>query len=584
MRGARAGRPALLGALLLAACGCGRASPEAAVARAPAALSATSQVPLDTGSDGTDAYGTAVAVAGDTLLVGAFMTTVSNQADAGAVVVFKRNGAAWDYQDTLSAPTPVNSALFGSAIAITTDGIFIGAPDETVASQTAAGAVYFFTWNGTYWVSSQRITADDPQPKALFGSALAARAGWLLVGAPGNLVTPGATPGAAYAFASNASWIQSRKVLPSDPAAGDGFGSAVAIAPDCARLLVGAPWRDGQQGAAYGFTWDGSTAVEITRLPGHGALERYGTAVALGAGVGLVGAPTAGGAAGGVYPIVGTSTFSELARIGASDGFAGDHFGVAVALAGDLALVGAPGGASNGAVYGLLRSGAGFAQAGRFAAPDATGAPEYGLVLDFDGATAAVGAPPLAYATAIRRTQGEACASHGQCQSGACADGVCCDELCADPCRTCAGGTCHAVTSGPDPGACDGTRACNAAGVCVTITDAGTPDAPPPPDGGGADATTPPDAGEDGPPPSADAGEDGAAPPGDAAAGTDAAPTGDAGREAAPGDGGAAAAADDFYRCDCMIGSATGRTSGRLAPLLAMLLLGRRRARRGSTR
>ena len=67
---------------------------------------------------------------------------------------------------------------------------------------------------------------------------------------------------------------------------------------------------------------------------------------------------------------------------------------------------------------------------------------------------------------ACKKKQGQPCTGAGECASGFCADGKCCDTACTTACRSCATGTCAIVLSGEDNPECQGTRMCDAAGLC----------------------------------------------------------------------------------------------------------------------
>ena len=70
-----------------------------------------------------------------------------------------------------------------------------------------------------------------------------------MVGAPGDDGAAVVNQGSAYVFArSGVIWIQEAKLVASDAAAGDQFGTSVAISGE--TVVVGAPLDDGAAGDA----------------------------------------------------------------------------------------------------------------------------------------------------------------------------------------------------------------------------------------------------------------------------------------------------------------------------------------------
>lgn len=133
--------------------------------------------------------------------------------------------------------------------------------------------------------------------------------------------------------------------------------------------------------------------------------DRFGGDVALSGDTALVGAPfdedPYGEEGGSAYVFRRSDgAWSEAAKLVADDGAAGDGFGVSVALAGDAALVGAPGdddrfGNSGGAAYVFERSGGNWNQRAKLTGdepPDEEFGPEFGYSVALDGETAVVGA------------------------------------------------------------------------------------------------------------------------------------------------------------------------------------------------
>ena len=144
--------------------------------------------------------------------------------------------------------------------------------------------------------------------------------------------------------------VQQTELTASDGAASDEFGYSVAISGDTA--LVGAlhdtVGSNANQGSAYVFVRSGGSWTQQARLTASdGATNNYfGYSVAISGDTALVGAyyATVSGkvAQGAAYVFVRSgTTWSQQTKLVAPDGAAGDLFGDSVAISGDTALVGA---------------------------------------------------------------------------------------------------------------------------------------------------------------------------------------------------------------------------------------------------
>jgi FG-GAP repeat len=285
-----------------------------------------------------DEFGGAVAVSGDTVVVGAYREDgnakgVNGPADedatnAGAAYVFVRSGTTWSQQAYLK-PAAVGTTQagdeFGRAVAIAGDTVVVGAffedgsatgvngPADELA--TNAGAAYVFVRNGTIWSQQAYLKASQVSAGDSFGISVAVSGDTVVVGASGEdgsatgvngpadeLAT---NAGAAYVFVRNGTiWSQQAYLKASQVSAGDAFGRAVAIAGN--TLVVGALFEDGSATGVNG------TANELKTDAGAGyVFVRSGT------------------------------TWSQLAYLKASQVSARDEFGRAVAIAGDTVVVGA---------------------------------------------------------------------------------------------------------------------------------------------------------------------------------------------------------------------------------------------------
>jgi len=356
-------------------------------------------------TDAGDAFGRAVAIDGDTLVVGArdedgADTGVDgNEADdsapdAGAVYVFVRDGTSWSQQAYLKASNTQGTDRFGSVVAISGDTIAVGAIGENSAAtgidgdeddDTAAdaGAVYVFVRGGSTWSQQAYVKASNTDAGDGFGTSLSLSGDTLVVGAAGEdgaatgvdgneADDSAAGAGAAYVFTrSGSSWSQQAYVKASNTDAGDAFGQSVAVDGD--TLLVGASLEasdatgvDGNEaddsaagaGAAYVFTRSGSSWSQqaYVKASNTDAGDGFGGTVALsgetaavaaagedGAAMGVGGDDTSDGAPGaGAVCVFGRdgASWSQQAYVKASNTDPGDLFG-RCALSGDTLVVGA---------------------------------------------------------------------------------------------------------------------------------------------------------------------------------------------------------------------------------------------------
>jgi hypothetical protein len=263
----------------------------------------------------------------------------------GAVYIFTRSGATWSQQQKLTASDGEAHDNFGDAVALAGDTLLIGSSINVLRP----GAVYVFTRSGATWSQQQKLTASDPRAGNWFGRAIALDGDTALIGA---VYSDGLSRGGAYLFTYNEGvWSQQQKLMPSDSASADLFGWSVALAGDTA--VIGASdaqvGSNEEQGAAYIFTRSGATWSEQQKLTGSdgAAHDRFGRSVALDGNTLIIGAEQH--AVWGGYSDQGAAylfsysegTWSERQKLTASSGAIGDRFGYAVALDGDLALIGA---------------------------------------------------------------------------------------------------------------------------------------------------------------------------------------------------------------------------------------------------
>lgn len=316
----------------------------------------------------SDGFGFSVDLDGDTAVFGA---PFANQTGTDAAVyVFERSGRHWIERAKLTPSGGETEGHFGFAVALDGNTLVIGAPSADGLGTHQCGAAYVFERSGGAWIEQAKLLASDSAYDDQFGISVALHGDTVIIGASQSDDGGLQNNGAAYVFArSGGLWTEQAKLLASDQAAGDKFGDSVALDGDTA--FVGALWQDHgdteNNGAAYVFKRsDGLWAEESRLLAGNKASgDRFGDSVALNGDTAVIGAS---GVQSGDEQNVGAAyifersdgSWAEAARLLASDRAHWDNFGMSVALDQDTVLGGAPfkdvSGDSNGAAYVFERS------------------------------------------------------------------------------------------------------------------------------------------------------------------------------------------------------------------------------------
>lgn len=218
---------------------------------------------------------------------------------AGAAYVFERIDDVWQQTAYLKASNTDAGDRFGFAVAIAGDTIAIGAEREDSASADDqgddsaedAGAVYVFERMGGVWEQTQYLKASNAEEGFLFGANLALSDSTLVVGSPGEGSVGGANSGAAYVFTLvEGAWTQTNFYKAFNADAGSQFagppgsvsygqastlnscevqattkGSSLSLFGD--TLIVGAPFEDspaaGVNGVPTGTPIPNSGAVYV---------------------------------------------------------------------------------------------------------------------------------------------------------------------------------------------------------------------------------------------------------------------------------------------------------------------------------
>ena len=295
------------------------------------------------------------------------------------------------------------------------DGTVIAARLENGGERTlrvvldTAGATYPVTVDPLLSVSTHRLTLPDGAANDGFGRSLSAEGDVIVVGSYAD-DDAGSNSGSAFVFERNLggtnTWAQACKLTASDAAAGAQFGRSVSVAGDVA--VIGAYGHNSHTGSAYVFerNIDGTNAWgEVCKLTASDAAadDYFGYAVAVAGDVAVVGAyndDDGGNGSGSAYVFErnagGTNAWSQVSKLTASDGAASDYFGYSVAVGGDTAVIGAVGdGGTAGAAYVYQRNVGGtnaWGQVCKLTASDAASGSYFGCAVAVAGDVGAVGA------------------------------------------------------------------------------------------------------------------------------------------------------------------------------------------------
>jgi len=218
--------------------------------------------------------GRGVSISQDTIVAGAHKLE--------AAYVWRFDGTDWVQEAKLVASVPGIEVApqFGKQVAIGGDTIAVGARYR-VEGGIESGVVHIFRRSGTIWTEEAMLLANDPGQKDRFGISmgLTQDGNTLVVGASRNddacPENPDCDSGSAYIFQRNGTtWTEEAKLIPSDLNELDRFGGQVRINGNTAVIgsrqsFVG----DIRAGSVYVFERVGSTWTETAKLTASDGVE-----------------------------------------------------------------------------------------------------------------------------------------------------------------------------------------------------------------------------------------------------------------------------------------------------------------------
>ena len=314
-------------------------------------------------------FGISVALSGERALVGSYWDVVNGVIDAGSAYLFERRNGTWQQVQKLISPEPRTRAYFGFSVALSGTRALVGARGDSAPS-TEQGSVVFFQLRDRAFAASKVIRPADSRPFDAFGASVSLRENTALIGAPGASRPDCLCGGRAYvmrAMPDRNDWQFTQTLRDEQGGASNGFGFSVALSTSL-QALVGIPFGKGGPidgaGSALLFAPQGPLPIASwglpTRLvaPNPAAGDGFGIAVAMHDAGALVGA--SGTDAGNTRDIGAAYYFQagSAQQFAVTPVIARAALGRSVAIFGSRALAGAPAvprdNPQEGAVYEFL--------------------------------------------------------------------------------------------------------------------------------------------------------------------------------------------------------------------------------------
>lgn len=291
-----------------------------------------------------DQFGYSVSLHGNRALISAYLDD-DTDINTGSAYIFELSGDTWIQTAKLTSNDAVTEDLFGFSVSLYGDRALIGAfsTDDTF---DGSGSAYVFDLSAGLWTQSAKLVSDTPELDAWLGYSVSLGEDRALLGAR---LAHADDSGAAYVFDfDSVSWTQTQVLTANDGLASDQFGYAVSL--DGNRALIGAALSDDNavnSGSAYIFDFEANNWNQSIKLTSNDATmnDFFGGSVSLSSDQALIGSildDDNGENSGSAYLFdLSLGSWFQTAKLKASDGIAGDSFGLSVAISELRALVGA---------------------------------------------------------------------------------------------------------------------------------------------------------------------------------------------------------------------------------------------------
>jgi regulation of enolase protein 1 (concanavalin A-like superfamily) len=319
----------------------------------------------------SDFFGESVAISGNYAIVGASQEDDAGGASSGKAYIFNvATGALLFTLNNPNAYSTSDSDFFGQSVGVSGNYAIVSGRFEDDSGGASSGKAYVYNvTTGALLYTLNNPNAYSTSATDAFGESVAISGNYAIVGASSEDDAGGTISGKAYIYNVTTGALLFTLNNPNaySTSASDEFGDVVAI--DGNYAIVGARQEDDSGGTDSGkaYIYNVTTGGLLHTLNNPNAYstsasDSFGIAVAISGNYAIVGATgedDAGGATSGKAYIFNVTTGALLFTLNNPNAYstsASDNFGYSVAISGNYAIVGAyteddAGGASSGKAY-----------------------------------------------------------------------------------------------------------------------------------------------------------------------------------------------------------------------------------------
>lgn len=198
-------------------------------------------------------FGTSVAINNQFIAVGASREDIAK----GAVYIYQKNGANWNFNQKITAPDGVEMAEFGGSIKFGNGFLVAASGRADIDGMIRAGALYIYEpGSDDQWNFTKKLTASDYDNDALLGvnpTSFDVSDNLIVAGAPGF----DSWKGSVYIFEKVGNhWEQTQKLNSPEGVDFGNFGIGVSVSGN--YLAVGASGENSNAGKIYIYKKNGS--------------------------------------------------------------------------------------------------------------------------------------------------------------------------------------------------------------------------------------------------------------------------------------------------------------------------------------